>query len=226
MFCGKCGVKNADNMNFCGSCGSPVGSKPSVATPPPPAPTYAPMRAAPAKPPVNKLLFVIPVAVVVVVLAGFLLNGNSHGLTGVWVNYDSSVRGATQDFFAEVEFRGNTVITRNHNVSLQDPVGVARFDFRPTQADLDSGEFSNRFTQRQREATRLIINEVRPGWGTGAWYEVIVTEERVGTFSINSDNRMEILWSNGQHEVVNLRITENDLAPNTLSWRGGTFSPR
>ena len=110
MFCRNCGAKNAENTNFCGSCGAAIAANPSAATTmPQPAPSYKPMRAAPAKPPVNRLLFVIPVAVVVVVLVGFLLNGgsNPYGLEGVWVASDNTFTG--REWSTEVEFRGNTI---------------------------------------------------------------------------------------------------------------------
>ena len=44
MFCGNCGVRNADNARFCASCGKPVGA---VAGAVPPAPSPPPRDAPP-----------------------------------------------------------------------------------------------------------------------------------------------------------------------------------
>lgn len=43
MFCGNCGVRNADNARFCASCGKPVGAVAGAVPPAPsPPPRYAP----------------------------------------------------------------------------------------------------------------------------------------------------------------------------------------
>lgn len=48
MFCGNCGVRNADNARFCASCGKPVGAVAGAVPPAPsPPPRYAPPPSAP-----------------------------------------------------------------------------------------------------------------------------------------------------------------------------------
>ncbi|MCL1998234.1 MAG: zinc ribbon domain-containing protein [Turicibacter sp.] len=200
-FCVNCGVQNADNMKICGGCGAAT----STAT----ATISTPARVAPAKSPINRLLFVVPIALVMMILVGC----NSHGLNGVWVHNTSG------NFFAEVEFRRNTVIMRNHNFTLSDGMGwPIIFAFHPTQTDLDNRDFG--VTNR---AYRLTLNEVV--WSEQSQgYTVRVSAEREGTFSVSGDNRMEILWSDGQHEEVIFRVAENNLAPNQLQWQGRTYT--
>ena len=56
------------------------------------------------------------------------------------------------------------------------------------------------------------------------WHSLGISLPREGTFSIRGDNRMEVLWSDGSHQVIAFTLTENALAPNQLHLMSNTFT--
>ena len=129
MLCTSCGKQNAKDMKFCGSCGAATdgGREEPEAAKSTPVSWVSEIWLSFTKSPINKKLFVVAGAVLILILAGFYLNGGGNeneNLTGVWVG--QTVERVTYRFPGRSAFSVN--MSANVTVEFQgDRVSISAY---------------------------------------------------------------------------------------------------
>jgi len=184
MFCSSCG-KGIEEATFCAGCGMPQKSSETT-------------KIATRK--INKKVVFGIVAALAVVIAAVMFFSNRGELSGTWVDSSQS-----DEFPITISFRGNNFTTVHYR-------GYSRSAMQ-RGIELLVTPSPPWYIHRVDESAieRQLVPSDLDFFAEWRWeYGVVQRITARGTYSLN-DDRLELLFSDGTIEILNIRRTENTL---------------